>query len=399
MARHQLFSTRTPPETPADVERTLDAALDYAREYDYAGWDPYDGLESPVLDPFARNWFLRLVVMHGVHKSPVNLRPLLRVPKRRNAKGIALFATAYLDAYDELGEEAHLEEAEDLLGWLLDNRSASATHSAWGYPFDWQNSNKFFLEAYEPSIVASVFCAQAFVRHYEVTGDEDSLAVAEDTCRFVTEEVNTVRVDGHRAYAYTPFDDYVVVNANALGASLLAVVGDEVGNEAYVERADEVVDLVLDVQDEKGAWYYSVPASGSHLSHDNFHTGFVLESLHDYLTVRPEREDVRTAYDRGIEFYRRNLFDEGGAPKFEHDSSYPRDVHASAQAIRTFVKDGSPESVALAREVYDWTVEHLMDPEGYFYRRRGRVLDDRTPYMRWSQAWSCYALGTALGEL
>jgi hypothetical protein len=398
MSDHELFSTGSTTHPP-DVRGTLDAALAYAHDNDYAGWDPYDGLESPILGPFARNWFLRLVVMHGVHKFPVNLRPLLRVPKRRNPKGIALFATAYLDAYDETGDEAYRRRAESLLDWLRANRSADATHAAWGYPFDWQNSNKFFLPAYGPSIVASVFCAQAFLRHYRLTGDEDSLAVARDTCRFVTEEINTVDVDGHVAYAYTPFDDYVVVNANALGASLLATVGGEVDDESLLARADAVVDLVCDVQDEKGAWYYSVPAEGSHLSHDNFHTGFVLESLHDYLTVRPDADRARAAYDRGIEFYRRSLFEADGAPKFEHDTPYPRDVHASAQAIRTFVKDGAPESLALARDVHEWTVDNLFDPAGYFYRRRGRVLDDTTPYMRWNQAWMCYALGTALGEL
>jgi hypothetical protein len=74
MPEHKLFSTDDRAELPTNVERTLDAALTYARERDYAGWDPYDGLESPILDPFARNWFLRLVVMHGIHKFPVNLR-------------------------------------------------------------------------------------------------------------------------------------------------------------------------------------------------------------------------------------------------------------------------------------------------------------------------------------
>ncbi|WP_254547455.1 hypothetical protein [Halomarina pelagica] len=386
------------PSHDIDRERVrdrLDDALRYARERDYAGWDPYDGLNSPVLEPVARNWFLRLVCMHGVHKAPVNLRPLLRIPKERNAKGIALFATASLDAYERTGDREYLAEAEDLLTWLRENQSAESARAAWGYNFDWQNSNKFFLPAEYPSIVASVFCAQAFVRHYEVTGEESSLAVAEDTCRFIREEINTVECGEHDALAYTPYDEYVVVNANALGASLLAVVGDATDDEASLERADEIVDLVLDVQDEKGAWYYSVPSNGSHLSHDNFHTGFVLESLHDYLAVRPD-ERVREAYEKGLDFYRRRLFEDDGAPKFEHDSSYPRDVHASAQAIRTFVKDGSAASLDRAAQVLEWTTDNLYDDDGYFYRRRGRVLSDTTPYMRWNQAWMCYALGSVL---
>lgn len=376
-----------------DPEWVLDDALTYARENDYAGWDPYDGLNSPIVDAFARNWFLRLVGMHGVHKAPVNLRPLLRVPKMRNAKGIGLFATAYLDRYDATGDEASLREAEELLDWLRANRSAESTHTSWGYNFDWQNSNKFFLPAEHPSIVVSVFCASAFLRHHELTGDEASLEIAVDTCEFITEEINVVPADGHDAYAYTPFDDYVVVNANALGASLLARVGDRIGDGAYRDRAREVMALVVDAQDEKGGWYYSIPSDESHLSHDNFHTGFVLESLHDYLSVVDDA-DAAAAYDKGLEFYRKHLFEVDGAPKFEHDSRFPRDVHGSAQAIRTLVVDGSEESLALADRVLDWTVEQLFDDEGYFYRRKGRILWDRTPYMRWNQAWMCYALAT-----
>ncbi|MFD1515772.1 hypothetical protein [Halomarina rubra] len=384
---------------PDVVREYLDDALAYARSEDYAGWDPYDGLNSPVLEPFARNWFTRLVCMHGVHKFPANLRPLLGIEKERNAKGTALFATAQLDAYEKTGDESYLEEAESLLEWLWENRSIQADNNAWGYNFDWQNSNKFFLPEYFPSIVASVFVAQAFVRHYDITGEERSLEVADGTARFIMEEINRVQVREFETFAYTPYDDYVVVNANALGASLLAVVGDRTDNEAYGERADEVMAFVLDVQDEKGAWYYSEPSDGSRLSHDNFHTGFVLESIHDYLEVRPD-ETLQAAYDKGMAFYRAELFDEGGAPRFESDKRYPRDVHASAQAIRSFVKDGSPESLALAADIFEWAIENLFDEsDGHFYRRRGRVLSDKTPYMRWNQGWMCYALGTIVNRL
>lgn len=386
-----------PAGTITDVESVLDDALAYAREHDYAGWDPYDGLNSPIVDAFARNWFLRLVGMHGVHKFPVNLRPLLQVPKMRNAKGIGLFATAYLDRYDADGDESDLRAAEELLDWLRENPSTESTHTSWGYNFDWQNSNKFFLPAEHPSIVASVFCASAFLRHHELTGDEESLEVAVDVCEFITEEINVVPVEGYDydAYAYTPFDDYVVINANALGAGLLARVGDRIDDDDYRERAREVVDIVVDAQTEEGGWYYSIPSDQSHLSHDNFHTGFVLESLHNYLSAIDD-EDAAAAYEKGLAFYREHLFEADGAPKFEHDSSYPRDVHGSAQAIRTLVVDGSEESLALAEQVIDWTVEELFDETGYFYRRKGRVLWDRTPYMRWNQAWMCYALATYL---
>ncbi|WP_216824739.1 prenyltransferase/squalene oxidase repeat-containing protein [Salinigranum rubrum] len=377
------------------VRRTLDDALSWARERDYAGWDPYDGLNSPLFSPVARNWFLRLVCMHGVNKFPVNLRPLLGVPKQRNPKGVALFAAAYLDRYAVDGDESDRENAERLLEWLERNQSSAFDAPCWGYNFDWQNAEKFFLPAYKPSIVVTVFVGESFLKHYRLTGDEESLATARDVCSFITSEINEVPVDGHTAYAYTPYDDYVVVNANALAAGLLAAVGAETGDDAFVTRADELVDLVVDVQDEKGAWYYSVPGDDSPLSHDNFHTGFVLESLSEYLTVR-DSDPAERAYQRGLDFFRDNLFDADGAPRFEHDTALPRDIHGAAQAIRTLALDGDPKSTRLGRRVLSWTLENMLDDEGYFYRRRGRFWDDTTPYMRWNQAWMCYGLGAYL---
>lgn len=50
----------------------------------------------------------------------------------------------------------------------------------------------------------------------------------------------------------------------------------------------------------------------------------------------------------------------------------------------------------MAELILDWSIEHLYDESGYFYRRRGRCLDDKTPYMRWSQAWMCFALASVV---
>ena len=141
-----------------------------------------------------------------------------------------------------------------------------------------------------------------------------------------------------------------------------------------------------------------MPADRSHISHDNFHTGFVLESLKEYLYAGGDVTGVAEAYERGLSFYREHLFEPDGAPKFEHDQSHPHDAHAAAQSIRTFVRDGREENVTMAERVLDWSLAHLLDESGYFYRRRGKFADDKTPYMRWSQAWMCFAMASVVNE-
>lgn len=371
-------------------------ALDWARERGYAGWDPYDGLNSPYVGVLGEHWFTRLAWMHAVNTLPVTLHRKLSIPEERNPKGVALFALAYLHLYEATGQDAHLEEAERLLEWLREHQSPYFEYPCWGYNFDWQNARKFFLPAYHPSVVVTVFCAQAFVRHYRLVGEETSLDIAREACTFIRTEINTQTIDDHEVYTYTTDDSFVVINVNALAARLFAMVAAETDDEDLRERADDVVEFVLSAQEQSGAWHYSMPADRSHISHDNFHTGFVLESLKEYLDSGGNIAGAEAAYERGLEFYRENLFEPDGAPKFEHDQSYPRDAHAAAQSIRTFVRDGRAENVEMADRVLEWSLEHLFDESGYFYRRRGRFTDDTTPYMRWSQAWMCFAMASVV---
>lgn len=382
--------------TEHDIAAICDRALSWARERGYAGWDPYDGLNSPYATPFEKHWFTRLAWTHAVNLSPVNLRPALSVPHERNPKGMALFALSHLERYEATGDDFHLEEAENLLGWLAEYQSYAFELPCWGYNFPWQNARKFYLPAYWPSVVVTVFCAEAFVRHYRLTDSEKSLSLAEGACEFIRTEINTREFGGFEAYTYSTDDEFVVINVNALAARLFSMVAAENGDGDLMARADELVRFVRSAQEESGAWHYSMPAEGSHISHDNFHTGFVLESLKEYLDAGGDVAGAREGYERGLSFYREHLFEKDGAPKFEHDRSYPYDAHAAAQSIRTFVRDGRPENRAFAASVADWSIDHLYDEAGYFYRRCGRFVDDETPYIRWSQAWMCFALASTV---
>ncbi|EMA63704.1 hypothetical protein [Halorubrum lipolyticum] len=379
-----------------DPAVVLDAALGWARDRDYAGYDPYDGLNSPILSAIARRPIARLVAIHGVQASPVNLRPALGVPRERNPKGIGLFATAYLNRYELTGDRASLAEAERLLDWLAEHTSEAFDRPSWGYNFDWQNSTKFFLPAGHPCGVVTVFCARAFLRHHRLTGSERSLSIARGAASFLLEDLETVRVGEYDALSYTPYDSYVAVNANALAGDHLLAVADAVGDDALRDRGERLVEFVIDEQTEEGGWHYSVPASDSHLGYDNFHTGFVLESLSRYAEGRSPDHPARRAYERGMAFHREHHFEPDGAPKFEHDRSHPYDAHAAAQALITFTRRDDPADREVTRRVLGWSLEHLYDPDGYFYRRIGRALTDRTPYIRWSQAWMCLALSEYL---
>lgn len=392
----RLEQEPTDADGHSDLAVVTSRALSWARERDYAGWDPYDGLNSPILSAVGQHYLARLFGIHLVNRAPVNVRPLLGIERERNPMGVALFARTNLFLGEASGDDDYVSEAASLLEWLLTKRSPSHENSAWGYNFDWQNARKFFLRAYEPCTVVSVICGEAFLHHYRVTGERRSLAVAREVAEFLTTDINVVEAAGHDVYSYTTDDEFVVVNANALVARYLAQVSVGAGAPQFRHRASELVEFVLDVQTGEGGWYYSVPREESNLTCDNFHTGYVVESLRTYAGAVGDAPRVERAYDRGACFYRRHLFEDDGAPRFEVDSPYPRGAHGAAQGIRTFAYDGRGPSLREARSVLEWTLEHLYDSGGYFYRHVGRFLADTTPYIRWSQAWMCFALASLL---
>src|ERR1700716_2779326 len=84
--------------THDDVEAVLLHLLAYCRKNNWAGYDPYDALNSRALDilPFLNSWLSRLVLTQALKRSAINMRVVLGVPKKRNAKAIALFLSAFL---------------------------------------------------------------------------------------------------------------------------------------------------------------------------------------------------------------------------------------------------------------------------------------------------------------
>src|ERR1035437_9493214 len=85
---------------PAMIDNALEAVLlkllAYCRTNDWAGYDPYDALNSRVFAalPFLNSRLPRLVLTQALKRTPINLRRLLLVPKPQNPKALALFLSA-----------------------------------------------------------------------------------------------------------------------------------------------------------------------------------------------------------------------------------------------------------------------------------------------------------------
>src|SRR5216684_9234878 len=81
-----------------DAEAAIVKLLAYCRANDWAGYDPYDALNSKTVEalPFLNFRLSRLVLTQALKRSPINIRRLMLIPKTQNPKAIALFLSALL---------------------------------------------------------------------------------------------------------------------------------------------------------------------------------------------------------------------------------------------------------------------------------------------------------------
>ncbi|HEX9917338.1 MAG TPA: delta-aminolevulinic acid dehydratase, partial [candidate division Zixibacteria bacterium] len=314
------------------LNNSLGRLLNYCEEKNWKGYDPYDGLNTAWRKVLPlKGKIFGILLIQFFKRSPLNLRKLLFVKEDHNPKGLGLFLSAVARLYDHCGEERYKKLAYRFIDLLLEKKSTGHSGICWGYNFDWQ-SKAFFLPKYTPTVVATSFIANAFLDAYEVFKEEQFLKIARSSCDFVCNDLNRTLEGENFCFSYSPLDKTTIHNANILGAHLLARTASFTGDDALKKTAGDSIQFVIDHQNSDGSWYYGTQAH--HKWIDNFHTGFVLESLFDYINFASKRE-LRSNLVRGLKFYCENFFLSDGTPKYYHDRIYPVDIHSCAQSIIT----------------------------------------------------------------
>ena len=65
-----------------------------------------------------------------------------------------------------------------------------------------------------------------------------------------------------------------------------------------VREGGRLVRYVVSKQTDYGAWFYADPPSASHITHDNYHTGFILDAILQY-GLSAGSDEFESAYRRG----------------------------------------------------------------------------------------------------
>jgi len=398
MTSTTVFAGKTPGIASVDgvskdlISDSIGRLSDWLERNDYSGYDPFDGLTAKYLRAltFETN-FLRTALQQGVRRFPINMRPVLGIPKSRSTKGMAYLAKGFMRLQQATGDKSWGDKAESALQWLVENQSKGYSGACWGNHFDYQ-SRSFYLPKGVPTIVWTSLIGHAFLDAYDHFRKDNYLQVAVSACEHILRDLDSFPEGDSLCLSYIPTENKQVHNSNALGASLLARTYSHTRNESYRSLAQKAILYTANHQRANGSWYYGEAANLRWV--DNFHTAYVLDCFKHYMTATGD-ERFEKNLNAGYQYWKNTFFLPDGTPRYYDRKTLPIDIQCSSQAIDTlaFFHDRDPESLPLALKIAAWTIGQMQDRTGYFYYRRySRWPINKTPTLHWGQATMLCAL-------
>jgi hypothetical protein len=369
--------------------------LEYCQSQGFAGWDPYDGLNSRLFKACKALDFkyARLVFIQLLKRSPINLRSLLLIPKEQNPKAIALFLSSIVKLVD-LGLIPTDHLVTELTEMLLSLASTQNGHVGWGYNFDWQTRGVLVPRG-SPNIICTTFAGNALLDAYSRCQDSRLLDAAANAAKYLMDRLYDELSETESCFNYVLQGKERVHNANLLGAAFLCRVSKATQNQSLIEPALKATRFSTNCQKTDGSWDYGEATIQSWT--DNFHTGYNLCALRR-IGIEANTSEFEPSIRQGLNFYLRNFFTDDGAPKYFHNKLYPIDIHSVAQSIVTLSTFADVDGVLVRKavKVAEYAIENMWNNKGYFYYQMLPIFKNRISYMRWSQAWMLFALSHML---
>lgn len=298
------------------------------------------------------------------------------------AMGFAFLAEAYK-------QESYLKRAVHFLEVLKETRCKGFRYYCWGYPFNWETRAGTFREG-TPMITSVVYMYEAFRQVHQLDGDSQWLEIMQSIAQHALEDYQDYEVSPNASTCcYAPGRESGVINASAYRAFLLTRAALDFSEEEYRKIAERNLNFVIESQNLNGSWYYSTDNVRDFVDH--FHTCFVLKALAkiEQLAGSPQ---CKSAIERGVRYYVKNLFDSNGLPKpfskRPRMTVYRRELYDYAESINlgVLLQGRFPEldrtlSIVLADVLQRW-----QKSDGSFRARELLIGWDNVPMHRWAQS-------------
>ena len=210
---------------------SLNLVINYIENQDYLGYDPYDALLSPLfkLPVLKRNKLLRFVSQQLLKRFPLNIRPLLLIPKGLNPVtfGLCIQGYAYLSLVYPEKRDGFVIKIKSLAEKLQTLIPEGYSGACWGYGFDWE-ARYAKIPAFQPTVVATGIIANSLFTAWKLLGLEACRDLCLCAADFVLKDLQRIYDDeDHFCFSYSSFDKQQVFNASMKGARLLSQVWSE----------------------------------------------------------------------------------------------------------------------------------------------------------------------------
>ena len=304
----------------------------------------------------------------------------------------AHYAMAFATLSQALGEKKYYERATHFLAVLEATRCQNQMHYAWGYPFDWVGIGGTIREG-TPLVTTEPYVYEAFSQVYGIDKNQKWCQIMRSLAQHASKDYFDVETSPLASRtSYTPSPEPVgggVVNASAYRAFLLTKAALDFSEEKYRRQAERNMQFVLESQNPDGSWYYAMDGRRNFVDH--FHTCFVIKALAKIERLTGD-SGCTAAIERGINYYVRHLFDEGGLPKpfskAPRLTVYRRELYDYAECINlaTLLKGRFPELDERLKTALDDILIRWQRPDGSFRSRHLLFGWDNVPMHRWAQA-------------
>ena len=300
------------------------------------------------------------------------------------AMGFALLAGIYKD-------DNYYQQAVHFLEVLQQTRCRDYDDYGWGYPFDWETRTGTFKEG-TPLITTVPYVYEAFSEVYGIDRDPKWLRIMRSIAEHGFKRYRDMETAPDAAscgYRPGPDDPCGIINASAYRALLLTKAAIELAEPKYAEVARRNLNFVLAAQNPNGSWYYSIDGTRDFVDH--FHTCFVLKALAKIEQLTGCLR-CRSAIERGISYYLKNLFDAQGLPlpfsKAPRLTVYRRELYDYAECINiAALLYGCFQDLdtTLTNVVKD-LLARWQKSDGSFRARELLIGWDNVPMHRWAQS-------------
>jgi hypothetical protein len=303
----------------------------------------------------------------------------------------AHYAMGFAFLAEVSGEDQYYQRALHFLEVLEQTRCPGYDQYCWGYPFHWETLLGT-IPAGTPLITTVPYVYEAFQQVYRMDGKRQWQTIMHSIAQHALCDYKDVPTSAIASTcSYTPFPEHslMVVNGNAYRAYLLTNAAIEFSEPKYESVAKRNLNFVLEAQNSDGSWFYAKDGKRSFVDH--FHTCFVLKAIAK-IEALTGNSDCTRAIERGVDYYTRHLFDEGGVPRpFSRAPRlivYRRELYDFAECLNLAVllRGRFPILDRYLAVALDQILRYWQTNEGSFRSRQLYVGWDNTPMHRWASA-------------